>query len=123
MPGVGNGRVARINDIDYSFTPFVGNETAATLQFDVTLSAGGGPHFALAHDVNNSGAIDALNEVSAAFGIANDGNFYIRGAGFGDETMEAVGGEGSLGDWFQMQLVVDFTANGGNGRAHFFIAI
>jgi len=120
-PSTGIGIISRVNDANFSFPTFTGTETNVKLEAEIRVAAEGGPHIALGGDVDGSGSLSGASEVGPWFGIANNGQFYIRNAGFGAENQTPVAGEGvAIDDWVRVRMVVDFTANGGSGSASLF---
>jgi len=99
----------RQNDGSFSFPTFAGTETSALLEFDL-FKGGifGGTMYML-----NGGAAP----FGPTFGITNTNKFYIRGANNGteNEVLDNV----DLNDWIRLRLVIDFTANGGDGSGDF----
>jgi hypothetical protein len=132
-----SGIMCRLNDANYSFTSYAGTETNATLQFDCTYQAGtsstvylGGPRFGVAGDTNASNSIDLTSEWGPLFGMWRQGSglgtdlyFYVRRAGAGanlwstSAVKNILGSDAVSGDWLRLQLVANFTANGGSGSA------
>ncbi len=129
-----SGINSRINDSNWSYTPYTGTETDATTEFDVLYSPTGvgAPTFALGYDANSNGALDSgTAEVGPFFGLRRSGttySFYMRESGFGSnitttELVSTVLGNGAnAGDWLRLRMVVDFTANSGDGSADLYIA-
>ena len=131
-----SGILYRRNDANWSFTPFAGTETNATMQFDLTLPSapffpgGNGVKFGLGRYTSDDITV-AGDQWGPVFGIENlngGQRFYVRAAGVEKTVSHAdptAGAEytssflantvGSAGDWFQLQLVMDFTANSGSG--------
>jgi hypothetical protein len=105
--------LTRVNDENFSFPAFTGFESDAVIQFDLT-----GEHialFALGHDQNGDGMLKASEgEIGPAFGT-DDRNFVLQQANRGTAFEVAFGQGNAGGDWYRMQLRIDFTANGGNG--------
>lgn len=116
----GFDQTARTNDGNYSYAPLSPTDTAAIIQFDVNSMAGGDTAvFALGRDL---ATIDGTrhSRLGPQFGIYNN-SFMIRGAVEGAITTALLSGTDSTSDWYRMQLVVDFTANGGNGAGSVFV--
>lgn len=111
---------ARTNDGNYSYDPLSPSDTAAVIQFDVNSMNGGDTAvFALGRDL---GTIDGTrhSRLGPQFGLYGS-TFMIRGATEGSITQTSLTGTDSTTDWYRMQLVVDFTANGGNGAGSVFL--
>ncbi|MBP9922998.1 MAG: T9SS type A sorting domain-containing protein [Bacteroidia bacterium] len=105
--------VTRVNDSNFSFPPFIGNETEAIIQFEARGSYVA--LFALGCDLNNDGRLDSvLGEVGPSFGIW-DQHFAIQTANLNNLLQEPFGVGNSVFDWYRIQLRIDFTANGGLG--------
>lgn len=131
-PGINTSKVAlstagspafsiRPNDATFAFPLLSATATGATLQFDIkaSLSTTASTYFGLAGNVDGTPGINTTSERSPAFGIIN-GVFGIQHLG-GTAGLADLGTPESKGvaegDWLQMQMVIDFTANSGNGAA------
>ncbi len=111
----------RPNDASFAFPLLSATATGATLQFDIkaSLSTTASTYFGLAGNVDTTPGINTTSERSPAFGIIN-GVFGIQhlGASAGLTDLGTPASKGvDEGDWLQMQMVIDFTANSGNGAA------
>lgn len=133
-PVVGNqaGVVCRVNDSNYAFPSYTGTETDATLEFDFQYqpneSYDGSPIFGLGTDIDGTNTIDNATEWGPMFGVKRSfyvtygsPKFHIRAAGAGDHIFsdltvaEHVGENAVAGDWLRLRMVIDFTANFGDG--------
>ena len=128
--GSGSGGVediaTRINNANFSFAPFAGTERDAILQLDLRL----GPDSivqsttAFGHDNDANGTI-AVSEISRQFGgVYSPGigitvpSFIIyRPSGF---VLGAYPTGMIATDWVRAKLVMDLTANGGDGSGSVF---
>jgi hypothetical protein len=111
---------ARTNDGNYSYAPLSPLDTAAIIQFDVNSMAGGDTAvFALGRDLATID-VGRHSRLGPQFGLFGNA-FMIRGAVEGAITTTPLSGTDSSSDWYRMQLVVDFTANGGNGAGSVFL--
>lgn len=123
--GDGNGLVTRTNNKISAFRQFSGTEKVAVMQFDLTLTSGdtdAGQVFALGCDRNGNAGIDQPNEYGPCFGI-RDGyesfnqyqfGFYLQGAGFGHKYGAPVGNLGTMDDWVQLRLEMNFETGKGS---------
>jgi hypothetical protein len=113
----GSDQTIRENDGSYSFAPHSASNTMAMIQFDLRPSTGDTDTFALGNIV-----VGQTSRLGPQFGIWGGLNsFMIRGAVEGTITLAALTGTDSLSDWYRLQLVVDFTANGGNGAGSLYV--
>lgn len=113
----------RINDDKWGFTAFENTDTSATLLCDVKLMGGSsyGAYLGLGHDASSNSKIDwnataDARELGPLFGVVTGNKYYLRGAGLGATfTASSARAGDDTGDWVQLKLVMDFTANSGNG--------
>ncbi len=119
--GAGYGADAsRLNDPAFSFPTFSGSETQAFFQVDFGVGYWGAD-FALAYDANNDGVIlkTGPGEIGPRLRIGSllDVGVQVISASAGSTfvPISAVNGEG--GHWIRLLLVMDFTANGGQGSS------
>lgn len=114
------GVVSRINDSQFSFPAFLGTETSATLQFDARhaiQNSSGGTVFGLGYDSDSNLTLgNTVSEIGPTFGIQG-GAFMVFPAG---GAAQIVGSPAVFGSWYQLQFVMDFTANGGSGSGSLF---
>jgi hypothetical protein len=130
--GTVSGGALRVNDASYSFPSFQGNETNVFMQADVRLGTSSirTAMFGLGHDVNGDDYIGTgPPELGPRFGVGyqdyGTDSFVVRAA---DNTITtrsiatANGGAsaGSSTDWFQVRLLMDFTADAGDGSGSLF---
>jgi hypothetical protein len=105
--------LTRVNDSLFHFLPFSGEETEATMQFDLR-----GDHialFALGYDWNGDGKLEAdSGEIGPVFG-SDDQHFVMQATGGDSVYMEPFGPGNSRHDWYRIQLRINFLANGGQG--------
>jgi hypothetical protein len=119
--------LTRTNDSNFSFPQFAGTETAATLQFDVfmglTSSSIGnfGANFGLGHGSDIGAQFGINGGLPAPFGPGGD-FFELREPGFGTDHLSPVPASVLAGDWLRLRLVMDFTANGGDGAGSMLFA-
>lgn len=108
---------SRENDGNFSFSPYTGSETQATLQFD--LRPGTGP------SANTFAGIGYRN-TSGDFVAGPRGGLQMRPGGLaarwikpklGFELENFLSASDDQTDWYRMLVGMDFTANGGNGSA------
>lgn len=110
---------SRLNNASFTFKPFSGKETAAIIQFDVLV--GYRASFALGRDVTGDGKIqESDGERGPAFGVTTVGTtqhfaIWTTNSISGTPVSQAFPSGNKTGDWIQLQLLVDFTANGGDG--------
>ncbi|MEL6312214.1 MAG: hypothetical protein AAFQ17_07630, partial [Pseudomonadota bacterium] len=106
-----DGIYSRQNNADFAFTPFASGATNAEIYF--SLRSGG-----------SSGSGDALLIVNNAdqdgvqFGISNNNTVTLRGGRFSQvlrETVSLPSGWYSRGEWAELRLTLDLTANGSDG--------
>ena len=126
------GIVARVNDSNYAFSSYTGTETDATLEFDFQYqpndSYQGGARFGLAADIDGNNTIENTTEWGPMFGVSRSNKnafgplkFYLRLTGAGTQmysgftVAEQVEENAVAGDWLRLRLVIDFTANFGDG--------
>jgi hypothetical protein len=120
--GSGAGALSRINNASFSYQHFTGTETAAVSEMDLTLTSGpgtGGEWFALGHDVNGDGLLDASNELGPSFGVTSTSvvsyGFVIRAAGTNATfTVAPLGNDGTFDDWLRLKFVMNFVAGTGS---------
>lgn len=105
--------VGRDYDLNFTFVPFSGTETEAYLQFDFCwdrLDDWNYLGFRIGKDVDYDGGPGIYEGIGARY---QNGRFAIeKGGGMG--TMSETGtnlGAGSVGDWFRVRLVADFTVD------------
>lgn len=113
----------RPNNETFRFSPFFGNETQAVEQFDVTGEAAAG--FGLGNDVDGDGRLSAVDgELGPVFGTLRSQTqgieqFALIAANFGATYLAPLNNEERCcnedGDWYRLQLRMDFTANNGAG--------
>lgn len=123
--GDSNGLLTRTNNRASAFRQFAGTEKMAVMQFDLTLTSGdtgAGQIFALGCDRNGNRGIDQPNEYGPSFGI-KDGyesfnqyqfGFYLQGAGLGHKYGAPLGSLGTMNDWVQLRLVMNFVTGKGS---------
>ncbi len=117
-PGFGCD-ASRINDANWSFAPFTGQESHAFFQADLMVGYWGGS-FGLAHDTNRDGTIRAAQagERGVRFHVGTQANaqFQLIAA---DGTFVRVPlsnlGTVAGGHWLRIRVAMDFTAAGGSG--------
>lgn len=105
------------------FSPFFGIETQAVEQFDVTAEAAAG--FGLGSDADGDGRLSAAEgELGPVFGTLRSQTqgieqFALVAANFGAVSVAPLNNEERCcnedGDWYRLQLRMDFTANNGSG--------
>ncbi len=110
--------ISRQNDHRYAFTPHRHTDTTAKIRFEgrAGVTGGGGGNAYLI--INNSAGRDE----GVQFGL-RDGEFLIRGGRFSgvlQRNASVPSGWYGRGEWFRLELRIDFTANGGDGAASLF---
>ena len=108
----------RQNDSNFSFGSFTGTETNVVIQADMRLGTGNffPPVRASTVGVSGTGGFQfGMNSNSIGSNF-----FFIRRNGFGDtfsRKINEVDSSFGLNDWMRIQLLVDLSANGGEGLA------
>lgn len=119
--------VRRKNDGNWAFPAHRPTDTSAMIQFDLEYSDHDNAkyYFGLGADSTSDGdgVVSTLNERATAIGIW-ERDFLIRKlAGSSTEELfqkDITAAEGAPGDWFRLNLTVDFTANGGDGNGRLY---
>ena len=108
----------RVNDGNFSYNPHSATDTAALMEFDVRAGSGDTAVMALGRDL----AFSTHSQLGPQFGIWGGLNtFMIRGAVEGGISQAALTGTDSVNDWYRLRMVVDFTANSGNGAGSLYV--
>ncbi len=119
-PGYGCD-ASRINDAQWSFAKFTGNESSAYFQVDMLVGFWGGS-FSLAYDTNNDGKIrgSQAGERGVRVTIGTQANVQIQLVdATGVATRVPLAGLGPVngGDWLRVRVTMDLTAAAGTGVA------
>lgn len=109
-------QMSRISDGNFSFNPHTASNTAATLIFDAHYVAASDLVFGLGDDLG----VNTNNRLGPVFGFSGN-NYFLRQAVFGSNVNVARPAGDDLGDWYQLKLVIDFTAFGGAGSGDMFV--
>lgn len=123
-PGYGCD-ASRINDGNWLYAPFAGNETNAMFQADIHVGYWGGT-FGLAHDTNGDTIIrgSQAGELGVRFSVGTQANQQFR-LYAADQTFVQVPlaslGQVSGGSWLRVRVIMDFTAAGGAGHGSVFV--
>ena len=119
-PGYGSD-ASRINDSSWSFAPYSGTETNAYFQVDMLVGFWGGS-YGVAHDANGNGLIrgSELGERGVRFVLGTQSNVQFRLVdASGASTQASLAGTGITGgDWVRVRVVMDLSANGGQGLGY-----
>ena len=120
-PGYGCD-ASRINDVNWSYTPFTGTETRAFFQADIKIGYWGGS-FGPAHDTNNNTTIRAAEpgERGVRFNVGSHANVQLQLIpATGTATVVPLASLGSVGGgtWLRVRVVMDLTANAGTGLGY-----
>lgn len=107
--------VGRVLDLNFTFIPFTGTETQAYLQFDFSWDRPDDWNylgFRIGRDVDNDGGPGVYEGIGARY---QNGRFALEdGGGIGTMSDTRTNlGAGSVGDWFRVRLLADFTADPG----------
>ena len=112
--GIGRGIAARVNDARFSFAAHSPTNTCAAIQFDVR-PLGGDAMFALGCGLTTI----TETRVGPQFGFF--GRFLMRGAAFGHLHYADLESGDAGTNWYRVQLQMDFTADGGDGRGTMYV--
>jgi hypothetical protein len=106
----------RVNNGTFSFLSFTGTETQAFIQFDFRKptadSSGEASAFRFGIDVDSSGFLEF--DESRALRYQN-GSFTFDNSNIGPGVSRSSVGAGNFDDWYRFRLLMDFTANAGQG--------
>jgi len=114
--------LARPNDAAFSFPQFQGNETDALVQADVRFENSGIATVLFGPSNDGPDGGDFPGDVVGEFGPRirmSRSSFSMRHVDMFEPSV-LVGSAGSSGDWFRLQLRMDFTALGGEGSGSVF---
>jgi hypothetical protein len=114
--------LSRVNTASFGYSPFLGTESAAVLQFDSTGHATIG--FALGHDVNGDGLLQPiLREVGPVFGTLRDDQQGIEQFAIAAPNLATLHvaplttvdrPSNAAEDWYRLQLRMDLGAGTGS---------
>lgn len=108
--------ISHVNDSNFSFQPYTGDEKNVAIQFDLT--AEGTALLGLGHDIDEDGLLSGSEgEIGPVFGIVN-GLFHLKNLKTGSISEENLGASNAVEDWYQIRLVLDFTAQDGSGSGN-----
>lgn len=112
----GDTQYSRANDPDFSYS--LNDTELITASFLLRGRNAGNQMFALGVDADATTGLNASNEVGFQFGISGD-NWAVRQASFGTQSTSAHGLGTNGNDTYEVRLLIDPTANSGNGSGNF----
>lgn len=107
---------SRINDANFSITSFSGDETSAFFQIDV-LHAAWTSEVGIGYDDNSNSQVE-LNECGIRLNFNNFGDYirlYVADNSYTQQSAPTWPPNATL--WYTIRVVIDFTANAGQGSA------